>query len=257
MGKFNGKVVLVTGAAGGIGKALVKKVYQEGANVALVDLNEDALHLTAKELELEDSRYLTIAADVTKENQVKNYVHKTVEGFGRIDGFFNNAGVEGKTLPVEDYDLETFDFVFNVNVKGVFLGLKYVVPVMKKQGSGSIVNAGSQAGLVGTPGMSAYNSSKHAVLGLTKVVAAEVAGHGIRVNATAPGGVNTQMVKRIEKNTVPGAAEEAEKMFTSAIPMGRYGEPEEIANVAAFLLSDEASYVTASIYTIDGGVFPQ
>lgn len=257
MSRFKEKVVVVTGAAGGIGKELVRRVYQEGASVVLVDLNEKALGEAVKDLGLEESRYLTVAANVSKEDQVKNYVDKTVEKFGRIDGFFNNAGVEGKTANIEDYDLSTFEFVYDVNVKGVFLGMKYVVPVMKKQGSGSIVNAGSQAGLVGTPGMSAYNSSKHAVLGLTKVVAAEVAPFGIRVNATAPGGVNTSMVKRIEQNTVPDAAEEANKLFTSAIPMGRYGEPQEIASVAAFLLSDDSSYVTASIYTIDGGVFPQ
>lgn len=156
---------------------------------------------------------------------------KTEERFGKIDGFFNNAGVEGTTANVEDYPIDTFDFVMNVNVKGVYLGLKYVIPVMKKQGNGSVVNTASGAGLMGAPGMIAYNTSKHAVICMTRVVAVEAAPSNVRVNAVAPGIVNSKMMRRIEENTVPGQNEAAQKAFSSAVPMGRYGSAEEIVNV--------------------------
>lgn len=257
MSKFDGKVVVITGAAGGIGKATAKKLAEQGASLALVDLNLDAVKQVISELGLDDSRALALQANVAKEEEVKAYVDAAVEKFGKIDGFFNNAGVEGTTANVEDYPTETFDLVMNVNVKGAFLGLKYVVPVMKKQGYGSIVNTSSGAGLIGSPGFVAYNSSKHAVIGMTKVVALEAAPHGVRVNAVAPGVINTRMMRQIEKNTVPEDAEGARKAFGAAVPMGRYGEAEEVANVAVFLLSDDASYVSQSIYTVDGGQINQ
>ncbi|WAA09741.1 SDR family NAD(P)-dependent oxidoreductase [Fervidibacillus albus] len=257
MGKFDGKVVLVTGAAGGIGKEFVKKVVDEGASVSLVDVNIEALKNVEKELGLSEERVLSVAADVSKEEDVKNYVEKTVDKFGKIDGFFNNAGVEGKYAPVEQYPTEVFDFVLNVNVRGVFLGLKYVIPVMKRQGKGTVVNTASVAGLMGAPGMIAYNTSKHAVIGMTRVVAAEVAEHGIRINALAPGVINTRMMRQIEENTSPGAAKEVEKAYAESVPMKRYGNPDEVANVALFLLSDDSSYVTSSIYTVHGGLLQQ
>ncbi|MFB5676801.1 SDR family NAD(P)-dependent oxidoreductase [Paenibacillus terreus] len=257
MSKFDGKVVIITGAAGGIGKATAKKLAEQGASLALVDLNLDAVKQVISELGLDDSRALALQANVAKEEEVKAYVDAAVEKFGKIDGFFNNAGVEGTTANVEDYPKETFDLVMSVNVKGAFLGLKYVVPVMKKQGYGSIVNTSSGAGLIGSPGFVAYNSSKHAVIGMTKVVALEAAPHGVRVNAVAPGVINTRMMRQIEKNTVPEDAEGARKAFGAAVPMGRYGEAEEVANVAVFLLSDDASYVSQSIYTVDGGQINQ
>ena len=147
--------------------------------------------------------------------------------------------------------------MFNVNVKGAFFGLKYVVPIMKKQGYGSIVNTASGAGLIGSPGFIGYNSSKHAVIGMTRVVALEAAPHGVRVNAVAPGVINTRMMRQIEKNTVPEDAEGAREAFSNAVPIGRYGEPEEVANVVLFLLSDDPSYVSQSIYTVDGGQINQ
>ncbi|MET3698487.1 NAD(P)-dependent dehydrogenase (short-subunit alcohol dehydrogenase family) [Bacillus oleivorans] len=257
MGRFDDKVIVITGAAGGIGKAVAKKVTSEGAKVALVDLNLDAVQNVISELGLDDSRAIALQADVSQEDQVKAYVDVTVDKFGKIDGFLNNAGVEGKTANVEEYPTDVFEFVFNVNVKGAYFGLKYMVPVMKKQGYGSIVNTASLAGLMGSPGMIAYNSSKHAVIGMTRVVATEVAKLGIRVNAVAPGVINTRMMRQIEENTAPGAAEAAQKAYNNAVPMGRYGEPEEVANVTSFLLSDEASYVTQSIYTVDGGLIMQ
>lgn len=257
MGKFDGKVIVITGAAGGIGKAAAKKLAEQGANLALVDLNLEAVKQVILELGLDDSRAIALQANVAIEEEVKAYVDATVEKFGRIDGFFNNAGIEGITANVEEYPTETFELVLNVNVKGAFLGLKYIVPVMKKQGFGSIVNTASGAGLIGSPGFVGYNSSKHAVIGMTKVVALEVAPFGVRVNAVAPGVINTRMMRQIEKNTVPEDAEGARKAFGNAVPMGRYGEAEEVANVAVFLLSDDASYVSQSIYTVDGGQINQ
>ncbi|WAA12080.1 SDR family NAD(P)-dependent oxidoreductase [Fervidibacillus halotolerans] len=235
----------------------MKKVVSEGASVALVDLNLEALRAVEKELALSDERVLSIAADVSKEEDVKNYVEKTVEKFGKIDAFFNNAGVEGKYALVEDYPTDVFDFVLNVNVRGVFLRLKYVIPVMKKQRKGAVLNTASVAGLMGAPGMIAYNTSKHAVIGMTRVVAAELAELGIRINALAPGVINTRMMRQIEENMAPGAAKEVEKAYAEAVPMKRYGNPDEVANVAMFLLSDDAFYVTSSIYTVDGGMLPQ
>lgn len=257
MARFEDKVVLITGAAGGIGKETARKLAEEGAKLALVDLDLEAVKQVVSELGLDDARALALQADVSKEEDVKNYVEKTVEKFGRIDGFFNNAGIEGKTFPIEEYPTEVFDAVINVNVRGAYFGLKYVVPVMKKQGTGSIVNCSSGAGLIGAPGMVAYNTSKHALMGMTKVVALETAQHGIRVNAVAPGVINTRMMRQIEENTVPEAADQAQEAFAQAVPMGRYGEPEEVANVVLFLLSDESSYVTQSIYTVDGGQMTQ
>lgn len=257
MGKFEGKVVLITGAAGGIGKATAKKLAEQGAKLALVDLNVEAVKQVITELGLDDAQALALQANVAKEEEVKAYVDATVDKFGKIDGFFNNAGIEGTTANVEDYPTETFELVFQINVKGAFLGLKYVVPVMKKQGYGSIVNTASGAGLIGAPGFIGYNSSKHAVIGMTRVVAVETAPFGVRVNAVAPGVINTRMMRQIEKNTVPEDAEGARKAFSAAVPMGRYGEAEEVANVAVFLLSDDASYVSQSIYTVDGGQINQ
>lgn len=257
MGKFENKVVIITGAAGGIGKVTAKKLADEGAKLALVDLNLDAVTEVINEIGLDETRAVALQADVTKEEEVKAYVDDTVGKFGKIDGFFNNAGVEGTTKPIEEYPTDTFDLVFNVNVRGAYFGLKYVLPVLKKQGFGAVVNMASGAGLMGSPGMLAYIGSKHALIGMTKVAALETASAGVRVNAVAPGVINTRMMRQIEENTLPGQGEEATKAFSAAVPMGRYGEPEEVANVVSFLLSDDASYVTQSIYTVDGGQLDQ
>ncbi|RJX39846.1 SDR family oxidoreductase [Paenibacillus pinisoli] len=257
MGKFDGKVIIITGAAGGIGKVTAQKLAEQGASLVLVDLKLDAVEAVVAELGLEEGKALALQANVANENEVQAYVEATLDKFGKIDGFFNNAGIEGITANVEDYPTDVFELVLNVNVKGAFFGLKYVVPAMKKQGYGSIVNTASGAGLIGSPGFVGYNSSKHALIGMTRVVALETAPFGVRVNAVAPGVINTRMMRQIEKNTVPQDAEGARKAFGAAVPMGRYGEAEEVANVAIFLLSDDSSYVTQSIYTVDGGQMNQ
>ena len=253
--KFENKVVIITGAAGGIGKEIARKLAGEGAKLTLVDLNGDAVKAVAEELNLGEDCVLALKADVSKEAEVKNYVDQTMEKFGRIDGFANNAGVEGPAKSIEEITEQDFDFVYSINVKGAFYGLKYVMPIMKQQKSGSIVNTASVAGLIGSPNMMLYNSSKHALMGMNKVAALEAAPFNVRVNTVNPGVINTQMMRNIESKVAPGAAEAAKAAYNDAVPMKRYGEPEEVANVIAFLLSDEATYVSSSSFTVDGALY--
>lgn len=248
---FKDKVVLITGAAGGIGIAAAQAFAKEGAKLALVDLKNEALFEAEKSIDCED--ILLISADVGLEEEVKNYVDRTVEHYGCIDVFINNAGVNGEFHPITEQTIDNFNQVMNVNVKGVFLGLKYVLQVMKEQKSGVVVNTASNGGLLGAPGMSLYVASKHAVIGLNKSAALEMAEHGVRVNAVAPSGVNTEMMRRIEHNAMGDQAEEARKQFEASVPMNRYATAEEIADLMVFLASDKAAFISGSYYRIDGG----
>ena len=179
-------------------------------------------------------------ADVTKSAEVQAYVKAAMDAYGRIDCFFNNAGIEGKLAAIVDMDEAVFDQVMGVNVKGVFLGLRAVLPVMLAQKSGAVVNTASVAGLVGTPGMSAYVASKHAVIGLTKSAAGEVARGGVRVNAVCPGPIDTRMIHAIEAQIDPANPAAVEARYHAALPLGRYGTAEEVANIVLFLCSDLA-----------------
>ena len=250
---FTGKCAVLTGGSGGIGRETSLSFAKAGAKLVIVDVNGEAAEAVAEEIKSMGGEAIAIAADVTKSSDVQNYVKQAVDTFGTIDLFFNNAGIEGDLTPLVDYDEHLFDRVMAVNVRGVFLGLKYVLPVMVSKGSGSVVNTASVAGLVGTPNMSTYCASKHAVLGFVRSVSGEVARSGVRVNAVCPGPVQTRMIDDVARKISPDDPEGVKARYTEAIPSGRYSTAEEIANVVLFLCSDGAANVTGMNFTIDGG----
>lgn len=250
--RLKNKVAIITGAAAGIGKATAELFLQHGAHLMLVDINADELEQTAAQLNSPNVKW--VAADVSDEAAVKDYVAQTVNHFGHIDVFFNNAGIEGKMGPISEQSIENFDHVMAVNVRGAFLGLKYVLREMQRQSSGSIINMSSVAGLDGTATAAPYVTSKHAVTGLTKCAALEVAGQNIRVNSVHPSPINTRMMRSIEELFSPGHPEEAKQKLERGVPLGRYGESLEVANLVLFLASDESSYITGSQYRVDGGM---
>lgn len=255
MKRFEDKVVIVTGAGSGLGRAATLQVAQEGAKLTLVDLNPDSLEET-KKLILEaapEAEVLLISANVADEEAVQNYVTQTVEKYGKIDGFFNNAGIEGKQNLTEDFGSDEFDKVLSVNLKGVFFGMKHVLKVMKEQGSGSIVNTASVGGIRGVGNQSGYAASKHGVVGLTRNSAIEYGQFGISINAIAPGAIMTPMVEGSLKQIDPVNWEEVGKAFVEPNPMKRFGKPEEVGYLVAFLLSDQSSFINATVIPIDGG----
>ncbi len=250
---FTGKVALITGGGNGIGRATAVGFAQRGAKVVVVDRDGTAAEATTGIIRQKGGEAIAVTADVTKSDEVKAYVKATIDKFGRIDCFFNNAGIEGKLAPTAEYDEAMFDAVIGVNVKGVFLGLRHVLPEMIRQGSGAVVNTASVAGLVGSPGMPAYVASKHAVIGLTKVAAGDVGRQGIRVNAVCPGPVDTRMIHDLEKQIDPANPEAVGARYQAALPSGRYTTPEEIANMVLFLCSDLAANTTGGQFVVDGG----
>lgn len=250
--RLPGKVALVTGAGGAIGAATVRLMRARGARVVCVDRDGPSLQRLARELGGGDD-FLAIEADVTAEAAVRDYVAAAVATFGRIDIFFNNAGIEGPVAPIGDYPLSEFRRVIDVNVVSVFLGLKYVIPVIAAGGGGAIINSSSTAGLTGASGVCAYNASKHAVIGLTRSAAAEWGSKGLRINAIAPGPIASRMMESLEEGIMPGQASDLRERLSARIPLGRYGLPEEVATLVAFLASDDARYLHGAVFTIDGG----
>ena len=250
--RFAGKAAIVTGAAGGIGRATCVRFAEDGAQVVAVDLAGSALDETVAAVTNAGGEALAVEADVTQEEQVAAYVRQALERFGRVDAFFNNAGIEGVRANLWELDENDFDRVIAVNLKGVFLGLKHVGPAIRESGGGAIVNTASIAGLTATPGIIAYGASKHAVVGMTKSAAAELAPE-IRVNAVCPGPIETRMMRSLERQFDPDNPEAVHDMFASSIPLGRYGEPEEVAALVTWLCSADSRYISGAMHTIDGG----
>jgi NAD(P)-dependent dehydrogenase (short-subunit alcohol dehydrogenase family) len=250
---FTGKVAVITGAGNGIGRQAALGFAARGAKVLAVDRDAAGAEATAATARQQGGDARAHAADVTEPADVERYVKAALEAYGRIDCFFNNAGIICRVAPIAEYDVADFDEVMAINVRGVFLGLRHVLPVMVRQGSGAVVNTASVAGLVGTPGMAPYVASKHAVIGLTKAAAGEVARQGVRVNAVCPGPIDTEMMRRVESQINPSEPGAVARRYQAGLPSGRYGTAEEVANVVLFLCSDLASNISGAQYVIDGG----
>ena len=253
MRRLENKVAVITGGAGSIGKITAQLFLDEGAKVMLVDLYEDSLKKTVEELNSEQVKYCV--ADVSKAVDVQYYIDETVKMFGKIDVFFNNAGIEGAVKPIVDYPEDTFDKVIAVNVKGMWLGNKYALPQMND--GGSIILTSSVAGILGSANMSAYIISKHAVVGIMRSAAIEAAARKIRVNSVNPSPVNNRMMRSIEEGVSSGNAEQVQQEFEAIIPLKRYAEPDEIAKLVLFLASDDSQFITGTTQVIDGGLSAQ
>ena len=242
---LSGKVAIVTGAGRGLGWAIAERLNRDGARLVIADVDLPGAQEKAAVLRLRQGESLAIRVEVSRWPEVQKMVAETVGKFGRIDILVNNAGVLGPYSPVEDYPEEQWDRVIAVNLKGTFLCCKAVLPVMKKQGSGSIVNIASVAGKEGNASMAPYSASKGAIITLTKTLGKELAASNIRVNAVSPALLDTDMTQAMTP--------EQRASLTSKIPMGRLGLPEEVAAVVKFLASEEASFVTGQCYDISGG----
>lgn len=249
------KSIIITGAAMGLGLAAAKELAGQGADLTLVDFNEKSLTDAKRELvkEYPSVKIATVVGDASKEEDVKKYVDTAVKTFGRIDGLYNNAGIEGKQAPMTEYDISVFKKVIDINLMGVYYGMRYVIPVMQKQKYGRIVNVASVGGIRGVMNQIPYVASKHAVSGMTKNAALEYGRDGITTNAIAPGAILTPMVAEAFKQVNPADPKKAESDYAQRNPTKRLGLPHEVAKVVAFLLSDEASYVSGQTIAIDGG----
>lgn len=248
MARLDGRVAIITGAARGIGAAAARLLAAEGASVMLADVLEEPLRAVASEIGPKAAISLT---DVTDEASVKKLVDDTVARFGKLDVALLNAGIEGTMTSIVDYPAEMFDKVIAVNVRGVWLGLKYAMRAMEQNG-GSIVITSSTSGIRATTGLSAYTASKHAVIGLMRSAALEGSDKKIRVNTVNPSPIDTPMIASLEK--MRGLAGRNDQPMATGTPLGRYGTPEEVARLMLFLASDDSSFCTGGVYMVDGGV---
>ncbi|MGQ0542383.1 MAG: SDR family NAD(P)-dependent oxidoreductase [Blastocatellia bacterium] len=251
-GRLVGKVAIVTGSTGGIGEATAKRFLAEGASVMLVGRSAEKLRETRDRLAV-DTGIADFVADAADEAAMAAVVASTIETFGGVDILIANAGTEGNFAPIESLKISDFEDVFRTNVIGVWLSMKYCVEPMKSRGCASIIAISSIAGMIGSPTMSPYIASKHAVYGLVKTAALELAPFGVRVNAIGPGPIDNRMMRSVESQFNPADIAAAHEFVLSMVPMQRYGTNEEVANLAMFLASDESTYCTGSIHMIDGG----
>jgi NAD(P)-dependent dehydrogenase (short-subunit alcohol dehydrogenase family) len=257
MTQLAGKVAFITGAAGEIGSATARVMAGRGASLALSDVNREMIEGLKTELKALGAQVLTLNHDVTLEDDWVRVMAEVRARFGALHVLMNNAGIGGAPAGIPQYPLESFRRVMAVNVEGVFLGMKHAIPLMLENpepNRGSIINLSSVAGVIGAPGMIAYNASKHAVIGLTRGAAAEWSRKGIRVNSLNPGPLDSSMMRGYDDALKPGQADQVRSNFEKQIPLRRYGLPSEIANVAAFLASDDSSLVTGAVYLADGGL---
>lgn len=252
--RFRNRVLVLTGAAGDLGRATARRFAREGAHVVAIDLPDRPLDETVTALESEGAEALALAADVTEREQLASAFDRAVERFGGFDFLFNNAGISGRPGNIEHCDEADFDAVMRTNVKGVFLGMQLGIPHLRRRGAGVIVNCSSIAGKIGNPWLPQYSASKHAVIGLTRSVASSHGPEGIRVVAICPGPIEGRMMRYAEQVLTPDDPEVAKKGMTTLIPQGRYGSPDEVAALVAFVCSDDASYLDGTAVVLDGGM---
>lgn len=239
------KTAIITGGGSGFGRETALKLAEKGTNLSIVDLSKESGEETVRLCEEFGVEAIFVEADVSMVEDVQRYVAETIDKFGRVDLFFNNAGISGSGVRTLECSIEEFHSIVNVNLNGVFYGLKFVVNEMLKTGGGVIVNMASLGGMVGKPTLGAFSATKHAIIGLTKTIAAEYGGDNIRINAIAPGANETPLVRAFPQGAIDAMAEE--------VPTGRLGQPNEVGDVVAFLLGEESSYIHGAVISVDGG----